>query len=71
MKPNEKKAIRSEVAGLVFVHNHPSGDPTPSREDIAITNTLKRAACLIGINLLDHIVITETDFVSFVNKKIL
>jgi DNA repair protein RadC len=50
-------AIRLGCAGVIVVHNHPSGDPTPSREDIEVTRRLARAGGLLGVHLLDHIVI--------------
>jgi DNA repair protein RadC len=50
-------AIRATAAALVLVHNHPSGDPTPSAEDLAITQRLRQAGELVGIRVLDHVVI--------------
>lgn len=55
-----KSVLLSSAAGLIMIHNHPSGDPTPSREDHDITKRLKEASELLGIRLLDHIVIGET-----------
>jgi len=57
-------AIRLSAAAIVVVHNHPSGDPTPSAEDSALTDRLRRAGELIGIRLLDHVVIGQGRFVS-------
>jgi DNA repair protein RadC len=57
-------AIRLSAAGIVLVHNHPSGDATPSAEDIALTDRLRRAGDLIGIRILDHVVIGQGRFVS-------
>jgi DNA repair protein RadC len=57
-------AIRLAAAAIVVVHNHPSGDPTPSAEDIALTERLRRAGEVIGIRLLDHVVIGQGRFVS-------
>jgi DNA repair protein RadC len=59
-----KEAIRRSSASVICLHNHPSGDPTPSREDIAITRTLREAGELIGISLLDHIIIGDGRYVS-------
>jgi DNA repair protein RadC len=59
-----KEAIRRSSASVICLHNHPSGDPTPSREDIAVTRTLQEAGELIGISLLDHIIIGDGSFVS-------
>ena len=58
-------AIRESAGAIVAVHNHPSGDPTPSREDYEITVRLKDVGDLVGIHLLDHIVLGEGTFVSF------
>lgn len=54
-----KTAVMSSAAALILVHNHPSGDPTPSREDIEITRRLKEASEIIGIKLLDHIIVGD------------
>ena len=55
-----KTACLSNAAAIILIHNHPSGDPTPSKEDIAITNRLKEAGDIMGIKILDHIIIGET-----------
>jgi DNA repair protein RadC len=52
-----KSALLSSAAAVLFVHNHPSGDPTPSREDLEITQRLKDAGELLGIRELDHVII--------------
>ncbi len=57
-------AIRHKASCLVMVHNHPSGDPTPSPEDCAITNDLVAAGKLVGIPISDHIVIARSGYVS-------
>ncbi len=49
--------VRNSAAAVLFVHNHPSGDPTPSTEDIAITRRLQQAGTLLGVRVLDHIII--------------
>lgn len=54
-----KSAILANAARIVLVHNHPSGDPTPSPEDWAITEMLMDAGKILGINVLDHIVLGE------------
>ena len=60
-----KAAIRRSAAGVILVHNHPSGDPTPSRQDIEVTNRLIEAGNIIGIQVLDHLVIGDNKFTSF------
>ena len=52
-----KAAILANTASLVLVHNHPSGDPTPSPDDVALTNRLVQAGQILGIEICDHIVI--------------
>lgn len=52
-----KTALLSSAAALIFVHNHPSGDPTPSREDLEITTRLREAGELLGVRVHDHIII--------------
>lgn len=59
-----KAAIRRSSASILCAHNHPSGDPTPSAEDIHLTKRLEEAGQLIGIELLDHLVIGDNRFVS-------
>ncbi|WP_197138192.1 MULTISPECIES: RadC family protein [Crateriforma] len=59
-----RPAIRDAAAAVLLVHNHPSGDPTPSREDHAVTERLTEAGKLIGITVLDHIVVARRASVS-------
>ena len=59
-----RDAVRSAAAAVMVVHNHPSGDPEPSREDLEVTERLVRAGRLLGIPLLDHLVIAEGGYVS-------
>jgi DNA repair protein RadC len=66
-----KTALLTASAGLICVHNHPTGDPNPSSEDIAITRRLKEAGEIIGINLLDHIIIGSPDIFSFAERSLL
>jgi DNA repair protein RadC len=61
------RVVRESAAAVVFVHNHPSGDPTPSREDIEITRRLREAGDLLGVRILDHIIIGAGRYVSFVD----
>ena len=60
-----KVLILLNAAGFIVLHNHPSGDPTPSAEDEALTARIRQAADLIGIRLLDHIVLGAGCYVSF------
>ncbi len=61
-------AVRESAAAVILVHNHPSGDPTPSREDLEISRRLKEAGELLGIRVLDHIIIGDNAYVSFVER---
>lgn len=59
-----RPAIRQAAAALVVVHNHPSGDPEPSSEDLAVTRRLVEVGRLLGIPLLDHVVVGDAAWVS-------
>lgn len=59
-----KEAIRESAASVIFVHNHPSGDPTPSSEDIAVTDRLKKAGEILGIPVIDHLIIGDGKYIS-------
>ena len=65
------EALRYRAVGTIMVHNHPSGDPTPSREDCSITQRVKEAGKLVGIQLLDHIVIGDGSYSSFKKEGML
>ena len=65
------EALRYRAVGMIMVHNHPSGDPTPSREDCSITQRVKEAGKLVGIQLLDHIVIGDGSYSSFKKEGML
>lgn len=58
-------AIRESAAGIIFLHNHPSGDPTPSLEDRQLTDRLVAAGQLLGIRVLDHVIIGDGRYCSF------
>jgi len=64
-----KKAIANSAAGIIVLHNHPSGNPSPSEEDRQITKTLSEAGKIIGIQLLDHIIIAGRNYYSFIEHK--
>lgn len=57
-------ALRKDAASLILVHNHPSGDPMPSTEDIQVTHQIVDAGKVLGISLVDHVIVTDTNFVS-------
>ncbi len=61
-------AVREAAAGVIFLHNHPSGDPTPSPEDRQLTDRLVAAGHLLGIRVLDHVIIGDGRYVSFADE---
>lgn len=63
-----KEAVRRSAASVICLHNHPSGDPTPSREDIEVTKRLAESGKIVGIELLDHLIIGENKYVSLKEK---
>lgn len=63
-----KEAIKMEMPKVIMVHNHPSGNATPSASDIEMTNNISKCAKLLGIQLLDHIVIGDGTFESICSK---
>jgi len=64
-------AVKESAAAIILLHNHPTGDPAPSSEDIAITRRLREAGDIMGIKVLDHIIIGDGEFVSFVERGLL
>jgi DNA repair protein RadC len=66
-----RAAIAEAAAGIIVVHNHPSGDPTPSAEDKAVTRQLTAAGRLLDLPLYDHVIIAGDRFVSFANAGLL
>jgi len=66
-----REVLRWPAAAVIFVHNHPSGDVTPSAEDIAITERLRSAGRLIGVDVLDHLIIGEHGYFSFLDRGLL
>ena len=65
------EALRREAVGIVLIHNHPSGDPTPSSADLLLTKRIKDAGELIGIELLDHIIIGNNCYKSLNEDRLL
>jgi len=64
------RAVGDRSAQVIVAHNHPSGDPTPSEDDITVTKRLVKAGDILGIEVLDHLVITEKGFTSFREKNL-
>ena len=65
------EALQKGAVYIIVLHNHPSGDPTPSREDMLITKRIREAGFILGIELLDHIIIGDNCYVSFVQEGLL
>ncbi len=66
-----KEAIQASAAKVIIAHNHPSGDPEPSEGDLVITNRLVEAGKILEIAVVDHIIITNANFLSFKERKLL
>ncbi len=66
-----KEAVRESAYAVILVHNHPSGDPTPSEQDIKVTKKLKKASEILEINLLDHVIIGNGRFCSMKEKGVI
>jgi DNA repair protein RadC len=66
-----KKALRINAASLIVVHNHPSGDPTPSVEDVELTKRLRDAGKILGIEVVDHVIIAKNGFSSLKEKGVI
>ena len=64
-------AIRHHAAAIILIHNHPSGDPTPSREDIKVTERLVKASKIMDIPILDHVILGDSHFVSLKEKDMI
>ena len=65
-----KTAIRRNAAAIILVHNHPSGDPTPSPDDLALTKAVREAGHLLDIEVLDHLIIGQGRYVSMKEKRL-
>jgi len=66
-----KDAIKHSAASVVLAHNHPSGDPEPSEDDLTITKRLIEAGRILGIEVMDHIIIAKNEFFSFKEKELI
>lgn len=64
-----KEAIKMSSAGIVLAHNHPSGDPTPSQDDILLTSRLRNAGEILGIPVIDHIIFGDNRYVSLKERE--
>jgi len=65
-----RQAIRRNCAGVIFAHNHPSGDPSPSPEDVAVTRNLVEAGELLDVRVLDHVVVGRGRYVSMHERSL-
>lgn len=65
------EAIKNKAASVVFAHNHPSGDPEPSEDDLLLTKKLVESGKILGIEVIDHIIVSKDNFFSFKNKGII
>jgi DNA repair protein RadC len=65
-----RPAIRRDAAAIILVHNHPSGDPTPSPDDMALTKAVREAGLMLDIELLDHLIIGQGRYVSMKERKL-
>lgn len=66
-----REALLADASVVLAFHNHPSGDPSPSRDDIALTRRLKSAGELVGVTLLDHVILADTRFCSLRELKVI
>jgi DNA repair protein RadC len=66
-----KEAVKESAFAIILIHNHPSGDPTPSEQDIEITKKLKQASEILEISLLDHVIIGNGKYFSMKENKII
>ncbi len=65
------EALHYHAVSIVLIHNHPSGDPSPSKDDLRITKRIQEAGSMLGIGLLDHIILGDRSYVSLRERKIL
>ncbi len=62
-------AVKYPASGIILVHNHPSGSPKPSEEDLKVTERVKKAGSIMGIKLLDHVIVASGGYYSFAQEK--
>ncbi|MFH1790177.1 MAG: JAB domain-containing protein, partial [bacterium] len=65
------EALKQNAASVILVHNHPSGDPEPSQDDLEITKRIQEAGKIMGIDVLDHVIITKNKPFSFKENKLI
>jgi len=65
------EAIKNKAASVILAHNHPSGDPEPSEDDLLITKRLVESGKILGIEVVDHIIVAKDNFFSFKNKGLI
>jgi len=65
------EALRCQAVSMALVHNHPSGDPEPSREDLAVTGRIRQAGALVGVLLVDHVIIGDNTYVSLKERGLI
>ncbi|OQX22095.1 MAG: hypothetical protein BWK75_01645, partial [Candidatus Altiarchaeales archaeon A3] len=66
-----KEAVTESSTAIILVHNHPSGEPQPSQDDIEITNRIISACDIVGIKVLDHIIIGDSNYFSFCDEGLI
>ena len=66
-----RQALMENPAGVIFVHNHPSGDPAPSQDDRNLTRRLDEAGRMLGVKVLDHVIIGSESYFSFADEGLL
>ncbi len=65
------EALRCQAVSIILVHNHPSGDPSPSKADMELTGQLAGMGQMLGIPLLDHVIIGDNRYMSFREEKLI
>jgi DNA repair protein RadC len=65
-----KRAIQESAYGIILVHNHPSGDPSPSENDIEVTEKLIEVGELLGVKVIDHVIVGREELWSWRNKDL-